>query len=183
MVVMGAERFDRVWRPRGSSLVMGWVLGGVAALLALAGLAALLAGSAEVGSALMVVLVNVLVAVAAWRWGTHPLLGADDVGVTVRNPLRTTVVPWDDVIGCGATGRGVTLLRRSGPPLVAWAVQKPTLAAWAGRRTLADDVVAYLVDRASGGDGTGTAAAGEPGRGNGSAAHDAEPDRPDDDRP
>ena len=138
---------------------MAWVLGVTAGLLALAALATAFGGG-DTGSALIVALVNALLAVCAWRWGTHPLIGASDAGVTVRNPLRSLVVPWDDVVGCRATARGVTLLRRSGPPVVAWAVQKPSVSAWTGRHTVADDVVAYLVDRALGGDGEGALASG-----------------------
>lgn len=139
---------------------MAWVLGVTAGVLGLAGLATAFGGG-DTGSALIVALVNAMLALCAWRWGTHPLIGASDAGVTVRNPLRSLVVPWDDVAGCRATARGVTLLRRSGPPVVAWAVQKPSMSAWTGRHTVADDVVAYLVDRASGGDGEG-ALVGDP---------------------
>ena len=147
MAVDAGDHFDRVWRPSaGARLAFGAIIG-VFALLALAGVAGALGGG-DVGASLLVAWVNALVAVCAWRWGSHPLIGASGTGVTVRNPLRTVVVRWEDVTGCAATSRGVTIGRAGEAPIVAWAVPKPTLSAWLGRVTRADEVVGYIATRA-----------------------------------
>ena len=156
MAVDAGDHFDRVWRPSAGARLAFGVIIGVFALLALAGLAGALGGG-DVGASLLVAWVNALVAVCAWRWGSHPLIGATDEGVTVRNPLRTVVVAWEDVTGCVATSRGVTIGRAGERPLVAWAVPKPTLSIWFRKVTRADEVVGYITTRALAhqGDGLG----------------------------
>ena len=117
----GDDEFDRAWRPSAGSRLAYGVIVAIFALLAVAGLANALGGG-DIGSSLLVAVVNAAVAACAWRWGSHPLIGATAEGVTVRNPLRTVVV--------------------------AWAVPKPTLSIWFGRVTRADEVVGYIATRA-----------------------------------
>ena len=143
----GDDEFDRAWRPSAGSRLAYGVIVAIFALLAVAGLANALGGG-DIGSSLLVAVVNAAVAACAWRWGSHPLIGATAEGVTVRNPLRTVVVAWEDVTGCVATSRGVTIGRAGERPLVAWAVPKPTLSIWFGRVTRADEVVGYIATRA-----------------------------------
>ena len=141
------DGFDRVWRPSGGTRIAYGLIIALFALLSAAGLANALGGG-DVGSSLVVAVVNAAVAACAWRWGSHPLIGATGEGVTVRNPLRTVVVAWEDVTGCVATSHGVTIGHAGERPLVAWAVPKPTLSIWFRRVTRADEVVGYITTRA-----------------------------------
>ena len=143
------ELVDQVWRPGRWARAGAWALGGVGGLVALAGLAAAVGG--EVRTGLVTAAVFGLFPVVAWRWGTHPQLAATDDGVEARNPLRTALVPWADVERCVPSSLGLVIERREGTgrPVVAWAVQKPNVARWLGRRTRADEVAAALEAQAA----------------------------------
>jgi Bacterial PH domain len=145
-----ATGFDRVWRPTIASRVVGWVIAAVAVLLAVSALATALGGGIPLAGAALVVVVNVVVALAAWRWGSYPLVGAADDGLTIRNPLRTVVIPWDDVAGARASSLGLTVVRLSGEQVVAWAVTRSSLSTWLNRPSQSDEVVAYLAARVFG---------------------------------
>jgi Bacterial PH domain len=139
---------DQVWRPDRWTRVGAWALGLVGALLSVAGLGSAVTGDASTG--LVAAAVFGLFPLVAWRWGTHPRLSASGDGIAVRNPLRTTVVPWSDVERCVPGALGLVIERRAGTgkPVVAWAVRKPDLALWLRRRTRADEVAAALEERA-----------------------------------
>jgi hypothetical protein len=147
---MAGEEFDRVWRPALGARMVSWVIILVAGLLAVSALATAVGADLPLGGALVVVAVNAVVAVAAWRWGSYPLVGASDAGLTVRNPLQTIVVPWDDLTGARASSLGLTVGRTSGEPVVAWAVTRSALSGWLGRPSRADEVIAYLAARVFG---------------------------------
>jgi hypothetical protein len=147
---MAGEEFEDVWRPSLGARMAGWVIAAVGGLLALSALATAVGGDVPLGGALVVVLVNAVVAVAAWRWGSYPLLGASEAGLTVRNPLQTIVIPWDDITGARASSLGLTVGRASGEPVVAWAVTRSALSGWLRRPSRADEVIAYLAARVFG---------------------------------
>lgn len=151
------DRFDRVWRPTIASRVVGWTIAVAAGLLAVSALATALGGGIPPAGAALVVVVNVVVALAAWRWGSYPLLGASDEGLTIRNPLRTVVIPWGDVAGARASSLGLTVARLSGEQVVAWAVTRSSLSTWLNRPSQSDEVVAYLAARVFGEEGPGPA--------------------------
>lgn len=148
-----AAGFDRVWRPTIASRVVGWTIAVVAGLLAVSALATALGGGISLAGAALVTAVNVVVALAAWRWGSYPLVGASDDGLTIRNPLRTVVIPWSDVAGARASSLGLTVARLSGEQVVAWAVTRSSLSTWLSRPSQSDEVVAYLAARVFGEEG------------------------------
>ena len=150
MDAMGVEPYERVWRPPLGTRVVGWVITGVAALLAASALATALGGDVAAGAAALVVVVNAVVAVAAWRWSGYPFVAASDDGLTIRNPLRTLVVPWHDIVGARASSLGLTVAVASGEQVVAWAVTRSTLATWLGRTSRSDEVIAYVARRVFG---------------------------------
>jgi Bacterial PH domain len=137
-----------VWRPGRWAQVGAWALGLVGVLVSVAGLVSAVGG--EVRTGLVAAAVFGLFPLFAWRWGTHPRLATSAEGVVVRNPLRTTVVPWADVERCEPSSLGLVIERRAGTgkPVVAWAVQKSNLAGWLRRRTRADEVAAAIEERA-----------------------------------
>lgn len=145
---MAGDELDQVWRPGRWGRVGAWAVGVAGGLLSVVSLVAAATG---VGAgALVAAVVFGLFPVFAWRWGTHPLLGASAEGVVVRNPVRTVVVPWADVERCVPSSLGLLIERRGGGrPVVAWAVLKSNLSRWLGRRTRADDVAAALEERAA----------------------------------
>jgi hypothetical protein len=123
---VAGDELDHVWRPGRWSRVGAWAVGSVGA-----------------------VLVFGLFPGVAWRWGTHPLLGASDDGVLVRNPVRVVTVPWADVERVVPSSLGLIIERRRGQPVVAWAVGKSNVSRWLRRRTRADAVAATLEQRAA----------------------------------
>lgn len=141
------DEFDHVWRPAWYTLATAVAFGAVGTALALAGLAIAMGG--EVASGLVVAAVFGLFPVCAWRWGTHPLLATSAAGVTVRNPIRVRVVPWEDIERCAPSGLGLLIYRRAGKPVVAWAMHKPDWARWSGWRMRADRVAEVIEERAA----------------------------------
>lgn len=136
-----------MWRPsRGARLGAG-LLSAVGLVLAAAGL--VIAAGGDWTGGLAVAAVFGLFPVFGWRWGTHPLLATSDAGVTVRNPVRTVVVPWHEVGRCAPSSLGLVIERTTGRPLVAWAVQKSNASRWLRRRTRADEVAAAIAGRAA----------------------------------
>jgi hypothetical protein len=140
-----SDEFDQVWGSAMGTRIGAVALGAAGVVVAVAGLAA--AAGGDVGGGLAVAVVFGLFPVVAWRWGTHPLLGLSTRGITVRNPVRTTVAGWDEVGRCATTSLGLVIERRTGRPLVAYAVAKPSVARWLGRRTRADEVATAIEQR------------------------------------
>jgi hypothetical protein len=144
---MATAELDQVWRPSLGTRVGAGLLSAVGVALAVSGVVVAAGGDWTGGLAVMVVFG--LFPVFGWRWGTHPLLATSDDGVTVRNPVRSAVVPWDEVGRCAPTSLGLAIERVDGRPVVAWAVQKPNVARWLRRRTRADEVAETIVARAA----------------------------------
>jgi hypothetical protein len=132
-----------------ASHVAGWAGVGLNALLVAVALASAIGGGdGGAGTSLLVAAVCAVVALAIWRWTVHPLLGVSADGITVRNPLRSYLVAWEDVVAVAPTALGLAIKRRGGGrPLVAWAVTKSDVAIRLGRRTRADEVAEYVVGR------------------------------------
>jgi hypothetical protein len=153
MAVSSAEGLERVWRP----MPVGRVGAAVLIAVGLFGMAdgfgvpllALIGSEARVlRSSLAVVGFLGLLAVVAWRYGLHPLVGVNAAGVLVRNPIRSIFIPWRDIVGCSASYGGLVIRRRHGWPVVAWAVQKSQLSRRMGYQTRADVVAEYIEARA-----------------------------------
>jgi hypothetical protein len=153
MAVQSAGELERVWRPMavsrvGAGLLIAFGLYGMADGFGLP-LLALVGSEARVfRSSLLLVGALALLAVVAWRYGLHPLLGVNDNGVLVQNPIRSVFIPWRDVAGCSPSYGGLVIRRRHGWPVVAWAVQKSRLAQRTGYRVRADAVADYIEARA-----------------------------------
>ena len=92
--------------------------------------------------------VLILCAVGCWRWGLHPRIIATFTGIEIRNALTTHFIPWRDFVSCKTSYRGLTIVRRGGGRVFAFAVQKSNLSVWRHLRTRADDIAEYLARRA-----------------------------------
>jgi hypothetical protein len=142
-----ADDLDEVWRPARLGRVAAASVAVTGGLLCVLSLVAAVTGAGWGG--LLAAVVFGLFPVVAWRWGTHPLLGAGAGGILVRNPVRTVVVPWAEVERCVPSSLGMVIERRGGRSVVAWAVQKPNTSRWLRRETRADEVAAALEERAA----------------------------------
>jgi hypothetical protein len=99
----------------------------------------------------------VLVGALVWLFAFRPALVLTGTEVLVRNPWGTRRVPLPDVARTAGGYFGLSIHRRSGGSVTAWAVQKSNGASWAGRQTRADEVAAAIRD-AAGQASTGPAA-------------------------
>jgi len=82
---------------------------------------------------------------AVWRFAFWPALTLTGTDVVVRNPWGTRRVPLGDVAGTGGAYAGLSIRRRSGGAVTAWAVQKPNAAKWSGKTSRADEVAAAVM--------------------------------------
>ena len=85
----------------------------------------------------------------AWRFGLYPSVTATTDGITVRNPLGTTHVPWNDVVSVSPGYSGLEITRTDGTTVIVSAVQEANAAAWLGRRTRSKLVAAELMQLAA----------------------------------
>ncbi len=139
-----ADHRDRqVWRAAPNTQVLIWCFIAVAAVaIPLVAFASWRDGGAPAVSIGLLVLAVVAV-LYGWRYGLYPRVVVAVDTVTVRNPLRTTVIRLDRVTGVepGENGLRITC----GESLTeAWCIQKSTTAIKAGRRTRADRVAEGL---------------------------------------
>lgn len=151
-LVIADDATEQVWTPRPLARAAALVFVAVGVLGALSGVvsAVVLAAQARAGDAATGIDVAMLcapLAVAGWRLGLHPLIATGPEGVTIRNPVATTFVPWSDIQRCTPGYSGITIVRRDGSRVVAWAVQKSNAARWLNRRVRADDVADHLESR------------------------------------
>jgi hypothetical protein len=82
-----------------------------------------------------------------WRRGDRaltPFIAVRSEGIEIRNPHARQMVPWDDIVDITPGYFGLTIRRRTGPDVVAWAVQKSNIARWTRHHTRADDVAEIL---------------------------------------
>lgn len=137
----------QVWRaaPATLAVVIAFIAVTVTALPGLAYLIYDREQSWPVPAGLLVL--TVAAVLYAWRFGLHPKIAADDSGVRVVNPFRTTRFGWEDitVLSPGENGLVVASPDRR---VEAWCVQKSRSAIRRGRYTRADQVAAELTERA-----------------------------------
>ena len=141
-----------VWRTS-RSMRAAWVC--VALLIAaeavrtLAGAPSIPSGTAGKVSAGLVL---VAVTTGAWRLAFHPRLVLTNATVIVVNPIRTTVIPLDQIaprVSCGYYGLTIKYLDgTSMRSVTAWAVQKANLSTWLHRHARADDAVRAIAEAA-----------------------------------
>ena len=84
-------------------------------------------------------------AVAFYLGGIRSRICAEAEGLLVVNGVGSHRIPWGDILSASPGYFGITLVRRDGTSVTAWAVQKSNLATWGGRRTRADDVAETIL--------------------------------------
>ena len=94
---------------------------------------------------LMLAALTVLAVVYAWRFGLHPKLSADDLGIRVHNPIRRYLFEWDDVTVI-APGENGLIIGSEERQAEAWCIQKSTHASKINKTTRADQVAGELID-------------------------------------
>lgn len=126
----------QIWRvtPRGRAAAV------VVAVAVVALAVGVTAGGSSVGVVVILWLAAVFVGLGAWRWAFVPYVAMNATGLDVQNFLGRAQISYDDIDAVGVSYAGLTIVRRSGRPVVAWAVQKSNLAIWFHRRTRADEV-------------------------------------------
>ena len=97
---------------------------------------------------LVVGLCALAVALSAWRFGLYPRVTATNDGLTVRNPLRTTFLPWTEVLHVSPGYSGLEIDRPNGTTVTAWAVQEANISDWLGRQTRSKAIAAELMELA-----------------------------------
>ncbi len=77
---------------------------------------------------------------ALWWIGTmRPAVCFTSDELVVRNPLWTRRIARENVVSAKAGSFGIVIRRRVGRPCIGWALQKPRIDEWTGRRTRTDD--------------------------------------------
>jgi hypothetical protein len=84
----------------------------------------------------------------AWQFALWPAVILTETEVIVRNPWGTRHVPLGDIVGTGGAYAGLSIQRRSGETLAAWAVQKSNAAKWSGKSSRADRAAAAILTAA-----------------------------------
>lgn len=135
-----------VWRAERRSLIV------VGAFALVAGVGALIAAvlTYRHGESWPVPLVLMVIGIAslvyAWRFGFHPRLVAGD-DLVVRNPVRTTRIPWPEVVGAHPGENGLVIERTGGTTVEAWCVQTSRRDQQRGRAGRAEAIGAELRQR------------------------------------
>lgn len=87
--------------------------------------------------------------IGAWRWAFVPFIALTDTGVVIQNRLLRATVAYADIAAVQPGYSGLTITRRSGGSVTAWAVQKTNMKRWQGREdTRADQVAGAIRARA-----------------------------------
>lgn len=82
---------------------------------------------------------------ALGRGALHPRIVATDDGLTVHNPLRTVHVRWTEIVDVGPGYDGLRIVRTTGGPVSAWAVQEANIAALLRRQTRSQVIAAEIM--------------------------------------
>jgi hypothetical protein len=85
-----------------------------------------------------------------WMWYVvwRPRTQAGPHGISLRRGWRTTQVTWSEISRCTAGYSGITITRLDGSYVIAPVPQKSNLSRWLRRTSEADEVAAYLQQRA-----------------------------------
>lgn len=126
-----------------AAVVVGLIDGHVGTIAASFGLAVAFAG----------------VSAAGYLGGVRPSISVDDEYLRVRNPLRDYVVALGEIERVVPGYYGLTIRRRGGGGVCAWAVQKSNLATADDRQVRADRIAAEIAERAAAAGGRKAAAA------------------------
>lgn len=86
--------------------------------------------------------------VSTYRQGIRPRIEARESDLLVVNPWTTYRVAWSDIEELVPGYRGITIRRRSGPPVEAWAAQKSNLATALNEGTRADEIAEEIAQLA-----------------------------------
>ncbi len=134
-----------VWRVGGAGLAAGragFALGSLV-LVAITAWAFMWPDADRVAAALVAAFSLLLIALA-WLSAIRPSVTASDIGLTIRNPLETVVVSWDELVGAVAGFDGITITRLRAPPATIWAVQQANVSTWRGSHTRALEVATTI---------------------------------------
>ena len=138
---------EREFRATSAARIFCWI--GIVACVPIAMMTSLWASdSGRILEGFVSAFLLILCSLGCWRWGLHPRIVATFTGIEIRNALKTHFVPWRDFASCKTSYRGLTIVRRSGGYVWAFAVQKSNLSVWRHLRTRADDIAEYLARRA-----------------------------------
>lgn len=102
------------------------------------------AEGAEILAWLVLALIFAASGVGMFRVVVWPALTATPDGLVIQNPIRSHVVPWDDIERLEPGYHGILVVRRHARPVIAVAVQKSNMATASGATTRADRVIATL---------------------------------------
>ena len=138
---------EREFRATPAARIFCWI--GIVACVPIAIMTSLLAShSGRIVEGVVSASILILCAAVCWRWGLHPRIVATFTGIEVRNALTSHFVPWRDFGSYKASYRGLTIIRRDGSRVSAFAVQKSKTSVWRNLRTRSDDIGEYLARRA-----------------------------------
>jgi hypothetical protein len=135
------HRQPAVWRAGRLARISCWIVVALTAPLGLICAVGGAVGGLPATGAAQAATITALLALLAWRLGLHPEIVSTPDALLIRNPVRSTAVPWADVAECRPGSSGIRIVTRSGHYVTAWAVQKGSI--WT-RPTRADHVCGEL---------------------------------------
>lgn len=103
---------------------------------------------ARVGD-VMASLVLLMTAVGFWRFGIYPRITATPQRLTVRNPILTRRLSWEEVGSVTPGYSGIAIKKSDGKAITAWAVQQANFSTWLNRPTSAKSVSHELMELAN----------------------------------
>jgi len=134
------------WQVRRAGRVATWCLVsiyGLATMMSIAGGVAAGGSDGRTTGFFLTLLFGGLL-VNTYRLGIHPRIEARDDELLVVNPWTTYRIAWPDIEDVSPGYRGITIRRRSGPPVQAWAAQKSNIAAARSHQTRADEIAGEI---------------------------------------
>lgn len=136
----------KTWRIRRAGRVVTWCLVVVSGLVTIMSIVGGLAAEGSDGrtTGFVVALMFGCHVVFTYRLGIRPRIEASEDGLLVINPWTAYRIGWADIEDVSPGYRGITIRRRSGPPVDAWAAQKSNLALARSRATRADEIAAEI---------------------------------------
>ena len=140
-----SDQTRRVWRAGKPALVVVWLFAGVAGVVIPVLAYLIYRSEGDPWIPALLIGLTVLALAYAWRFGLHPRLVATDRAVEVVNPLRRSILEWDDITVI-APGENGLVVASEDQRAEAWCVQKSNRATRRGKVTRADLIAHQLLD-------------------------------------